>query len=114
MRQNAVFAAVSNPDRRKILDILRRGERAAGELVAAFPDAPQPAVSRQLRILRDAGLVVVSPRAQQRIYSLAPESLRELDRWVSSYRGFWSDQLNSLEGHLERSNPKTKNEEGGS
>ncbi len=101
-RSNAVFAAVSNPDRRKILDLLKKGGRPAGELVAAFPWLPQPAISRHLRVLREAGLVVVSPRAQQRIYSLEPKRLRELDAWVSTYRDFWSERLDSLERHLGR------------
>jgi DNA-binding transcriptional ArsR family regulator len=104
--ENQVFAAVSNPERRKILDLLRAGERPAGELVAAFPDLPQPAISRHLRILREAGLVSVIPRSQQRIYSLDPRRLRELDAWVSSYRQFWSDHLELLEAHLDRSGSK--------
>ena len=101
VRSNAVFAAVSNPDRRRILDLLRSGERPAGELVAAFPGLPQPAVSRHLKVLRQAGLVVVSPRAQQRIYSLEPKKLRDVDSWVSLYREFWSGRLESLAAHLE-------------
>ena len=64
---DAVFAALSNPERRKILDLLRAGERPAGDLVAAFPTLPQPAISRHLRVLREAGLVSVLPRAQQRV-----------------------------------------------
>jgi len=99
-RSNTVFAAVSNPTRREILEILRKGDRPAGELVAAFPTLPQPAVSRHLRVLREAGLVAVSPRAQQRVYSLQPDKLREVDAWVSSYREFWSERLESLRTHL--------------
>ena len=95
-----VFAAVSNSERRRILDLLRVGERSAGELVAAFPKLPQPAISRHLRILREAGLVSVSPRAQQRIYTLQPTKLREVDAWVSLYREFWSGRLDSLTAHL--------------
>jgi len=101
VQSNSVFAAVSNPNRRRILDLLKAGERPAGELVAAFPKLPQPAVSRQLRILREAGLVTVSQRAQQRIYSLEPTKLREVDAWVSLYREFWSGRLDSLEAHLD-------------
>ena len=101
-QNNAVFAAVSNPTRRQILDLLKLRERPAGELVAAFPALPQPAISRHLRVLREAGLVSVSPRAQQRIYALQPTKLRELDAWVSIYREFWSGRLGSLEAHLAR------------
>jgi DNA-binding transcriptional ArsR family regulator len=100
-RANAVFAAVSNPTRRQILDLLKGGGRPAGELVEAFSALPQPAVSRHLRILREAELVDVSPHAQQRIYSLRPEGLRELDAWVSRYREFWSGRLDSLADHLD-------------
>jgi DNA-binding transcriptional ArsR family regulator len=103
LERDDVFAAVSNLTRRQILDLLRAHERPAGELVAAFPTLPQPAVSRHLRILREAGLVSVSPRAQQRIYSLRPTKLRELDAWVSLYRDFWSERLDSLESHLDKS-----------
>jgi DNA-binding transcriptional ArsR family regulator len=97
---NLVFAAVSNPERRRILDLLRQGERPAGDLAEALPGLLQPAVSRHLRVLRDAGLVVVSPRAQRRVYSLAPSGLRELDAWVSNYRAFWSSRLESLSDRL--------------
>jgi len=102
LRSNAVFAAVSNPTRRRILELLKEGELRAGELVAAFPALPQPAVSRHLRILREAGLVIVYPRAQQRFYSLQPAKLREVDKWVSLYRKFWSARLDSLSEHLEK------------
>jgi DNA-binding transcriptional ArsR family regulator len=101
LERDQVFQAVSNQTRRRILDMLKARERPAGELAAAFPSLPQPAVSRHLRVLRDAGLVRVSPRAQQRIYSLQPNKLREVDDWVSMYRKFWSGQLDELEAHLD-------------
>ena len=81
---------------------MKEGQRPAGELVAAFPTLPQPAVSRHLRILREAGLVAVSPRAQQRVYALQPARLREVDAWVSMYREFWSGRLGSLAEHLDK------------
>jgi DNA-binding transcriptional ArsR family regulator len=101
-RSNVVFAALANPERRRILDLLRGEGRPAGELVDAFPNLPQPAVSRHLRILREAGLVKVSPRAQQRVYSIQPSGLREVDSWISHYRQFWSGQLEELAAHLDR------------
>lgn len=100
-RNNVVFAAVSNPTRREILDILKSGDMQAGDLVAAFPKLPQPAISRHLKILREAGLVSVSPQAQKRVYSLQPKKLREVDNWVSLYRQFWSTHLDSLKMHLD-------------
>ena len=100
--ENRTFVAIANPDRRRLLDMLIVRERPAGELAEAFPELPQPAVSRHLRVLRQAGLVTVTPHAQKRIYSLRPEGLMDVDKWVSHYREFWTGRLDSLEGHLER------------
>jgi len=97
-----VFTVLAEPTRREMLSILAQGERSAGELAGAFPRLTQPAVSRHLRILREAGLVEARPQAQQRIYTLRPERLRELDQWLSVYRQFWSDRLDSLERHLDK------------
>ena len=101
-QSNAVFAALANPERRRMLDLLRGGGLPAGELAEAFPGLPQPAVSRHLRVLREAGLVKVSPRAQQRIYSIQPARIREVDTWVATYRQFWSGQLEQLSARLDR------------
>jgi DNA-binding transcriptional ArsR family regulator len=83
-----------------MLDMLTKRERAAGEFEAALPTLTQPAVSRHLRVLRDAGLVAVHARAQQRIYSLRPERLAEVDQWVAKYRLFWETKLDALTNHL--------------
>src|SRR5438445_5085383 len=99
-----VFSAIAEPTRREMLAILARGERSAGELGDAFPHLTQPAVSRHLRVLREARLVEARARAQQRIYTLRPERLRELDQWISLYRPFWSERLDSLERHLDKRN----------
>jgi DNA-binding transcriptional ArsR family regulator len=96
-----VFAAVAEPTRRAVLDLLAGRERSAGELVAAFPSLTQPAVSRHLRILRESQLVDVRADGTRRLYSLRPAALAELDRWLESYRRFWSARLDDLEGHLE-------------
>ena len=100
-----VFEAVSEPHRRRVLDLLARGERSAGELVEAFPALTQPAVSRHLRVLREAGLVEVRPEAQRRIYALKPEALVPLDEWIERYRHFWSGQLDALEHYLDTAAP---------
>ncbi len=97
-----VFSAIADPSRRAMLDLLAQGERPAGDLVKAFPRLTQPAVSRHLRVLREAGLVEVRPRAQQRIYVLRPDHLRELDQWISRYRQFWPQKLDALAEHLDR------------
>lgn len=108
LQSDLVFAAISNADRRRILDILRSGEKPAGDLVESLSYLPQPAVSRHLKVLREAGLVAVAPRAQQRIYSLHPDRLRELDDWVSHYRGFWSGKLDSVSRPGAASSKKTR------
>jgi DNA-binding transcriptional ArsR family regulator len=96
------FSAVADPKRRAMLDLLAKRERSAGELVSAFPDISQPAVSKHLRILKDAGLVDMRVQAQQRIYALQPQGLAELDAWIAKYKVFWSDRLDSLERHLDK------------
>lgn len=81
----AVFAAVADPIRRGILDLLRGGERSAGALAREFPIS-RPAVSRHVRVLRDAGLVRLRRDRQTLHYSLNPEPLAAIDRWLSGYR----------------------------
>ncbi|HEX4213838.1 MAG TPA: metalloregulator ArsR/SmtB family transcription factor [Candidatus Dormibacteraeota bacterium] len=96
-----VFSAVADPSRRKLLDLLADGERPAGDLVEILPGLTQPAVSRHLRVLREAGLVDVRPDAQRRVYSLRPEGLAQLDHWLDRYRHFWGAKLDALERHLD-------------
>jgi DNA-binding transcriptional ArsR family regulator len=97
------FSVVADPTRRTMLDLLVKRERSVGELVGAFPDISQPAVSKHLRILKDAGLVDMRVQAQQRIYTLQPKGLAELDAWIAKYKVFWPDRLDSLERHLDKS-----------
>jgi DNA-binding transcriptional ArsR family regulator len=94
------FSAVADPKRRAMLDLLVKRERSAGELVSAFPGISQPAVSKHLRILKDAGLVDMRVQAQQRIYTLQPKGLAELEAWIAKYKVFWPDRLDALEQHL--------------
>ncbi len=98
---NVVFTAVADPTRRAMLDLLARKPLPAGEIVSQFPNLTQPGVSRHLHVLREAQLVGVTVHAQQRIYALKPEGLRELHQWISKYQDFWSDKLDALEHHLE-------------
>ncbi len=95
----APFEVLAEANRRAILDILRGGERPVGDLVAAL-GVSQPAVSKHLRVLRDAGLVEARVDAQRRIYTLRPEPLAELDAWLEPYRRFWRGKLSSLQRHL--------------
>jgi len=94
------FAVLAEPTRREILDLLRDGERPVGDLVDALGMA-QPAVSKHLRVLRDAGLVTVRAEAQRRYYGLRPEPLADIDGWLAPYRRLWSASLDKLERHLE-------------
>ncbi|TAJ71133.1 MAG: ArsR family transcriptional regulator [Phenylobacterium sp.] len=95
------FEAVAEPSRRAILDILRAGERPAGDLVAALA-LSQPGVSKHLKLLREAGLVSVRADGQRRLYRLQPQGLKELEAWLAPYRHFWADRLAALGDHLER------------
>jgi DNA-binding transcriptional ArsR family regulator len=104
------FSAVADPKRRAMLDLLVKRERSAGELVSAFPGISQPAVSKHLRILKDAGLVDMRVQAQQRIYTLQPKGLAELDAWIAKYKIFWPDRLDSLERHLDKNKGPKRNE----
>ncbi len=97
----AVLDVIAEPTRRRILDVVREGERSVGELVDEL-GMHQPGVSRHLRVLRDAGLVEVRRDAQRRLYRLRPEPLMELDAWLEPYRAEWANRLDSLERHLAR------------
>ena len=94
------FDVLAEPSRRDILDLLREGERSVGDLVEQL-SISQPGVSKHLRVLRDAGLVVVRPDAQRRWYRLRAEPLAEIDDWLSPYRRFWSSRLDALQRHLD-------------
>jgi DNA-binding transcriptional ArsR family regulator len=95
-----VFDVLAEPNRRRILDELRAGERPVGDLVALL-GLSQPAVSKHLKVLRASGLVEVRGDRQRRLYRLQPRPLRELDDWLAPYREGWSDTLDALETHLE-------------
>lgn len=94
------FAVLAEPTRREILDLLRDGERPVGELVDRL-DLSQPAVSKHLRVLREAGMVEVRPEAQRRLYRLRLEPFVEIDEWLAPYRLMWSRSLDHLDKHLE-------------
>jgi DNA-binding transcriptional ArsR family regulator len=94
------FEVLAEPRRREILDLLRAGERPVGDLVERLT-VTQPAVSKHLRILREAGLVEVRQDAQRRIYRLRPEPLAEVDEWLAPYRRMWAERLDALERRLD-------------
>ncbi|MEY2465069.1 MAG: hypothetical protein QOH64_3207 [Acidimicrobiaceae bacterium] len=96
----AAFALLAEPNRRRILDLLRGAERPVGELVEELAIS-QPAVSKHLRVLREAGLVEVRADAQRRLYRINSEPLREIDVWLEPYRLLWDARLDDLERHLD-------------
>jgi DNA-binding transcriptional ArsR family regulator len=98
------YAAVAEPSRREILDLLRGGERTAGDL-GAHLHLSQPGVSKHLKVLREAGLVAVRPDGKRRWYGLRAEPLAEVAGWLEPYRRHWSQRLDALEQHLEE-NPR--------
>jgi DNA-binding transcriptional ArsR family regulator len=96
----AAFALLAEPNRRRILDLLRGAERPVGELVEQLAIS-QPAVSKHLRVLREAGLVEVRADAQRRLYRINSEPLKEIDVWLEPYRLLWDARLDDLERHLD-------------
>jgi DNA-binding transcriptional ArsR family regulator len=95
------FAALADPTRRRIVELLAEGEHSAGALAAQF-DTSRPGVSRHLRVLREHGLVRARGDGARRLYSLDPAPLAELDDWLARYRGFWNNRLDALDTELAR------------
>ena len=95
------FAALADPTRRSIVEMLAGGERAAGEISGRF-DMSAPAISQHLKALREAGLVTVRPDGQRRLYRLQRSGLEELQDWINRVTAFWPDRLDALERELGR------------
>lgn len=98
------FDVLAEPSRRRILDVLRSGESAVGEVVTVL-GMSQPSVSKQLRVLREAGVVEVRVDGQRRLYRVRPEPLHEIDDWLSPYRQLWEPSLDALGRHLDKTTP---------
>jgi DNA-binding transcriptional ArsR family regulator len=96
----AALDVLAEPNRRRILDLVRDGPRPVGEIVEAT-GLTQPGTSKHLRVLREAGLVEVRPDGRRRLYALRPEPLAELDAWLAPYRRHWAGRLDALERHLD-------------
>ena len=99
-RPDAAFHALADPTRRALLELLRGAARPAGEIAQAFP-VSRPAISKHLRVLRQACLVREHRVGRQRLYELDPRPLREVDRWLEQYRVFWDTQLAGLKAFVE-------------
>ncbi|HWF71906.1 MAG TPA: metalloregulator ArsR/SmtB family transcription factor [Solirubrobacteraceae bacterium] len=96
----SVFEVLAEPHRRRILELLGPSECSVSDLVERL-ELSQPAVSKHLRILREAGLVEVRIDAQRRLYSVRAGPLRALDEWLAPYRNMWDTRLDDLERHLD-------------
>jgi DNA-binding transcriptional ArsR family regulator len=104
----SVFEIIAEPNRRAILSLLLSSEQSVGEIERQL-GMSQPAVSKHLRVLRDAGIVEAEIDAQRRVYRLNPEPLQELDHWLAPFRRLWSRHVDALERHLaQMDQPKTK------
>jgi DNA-binding transcriptional ArsR family regulator len=95
------LTALAEPNRLRIVELLRTGARPVGEIGERL-HLRQPQVSKHLRVLKDAGLVAVEVRAQQRFYELRPEPMRELNAWLERFREVWDARFERLDDYLEQ------------
>jgi DNA-binding transcriptional ArsR family regulator len=101
------FAALADPTRRRIVEMLSSGELSAGEITRRF-DVSAPAISQHLKTLKAARLVRVRIDAQRRIYTIDPDGLAEVDAWLAQVRRFWNPRLDALERELVSAAKKDK------
>jgi len=94
-----IFAALADPTRTKIVEALARRDLSAGEIAARFP-VSRPAISRHLRVLRNARVVRSRGDAQRRVYSLNPDALDDVERWLARCREMWNRRLDRLDEYL--------------
>ena len=94
------FAALAEPNRFQIVELLRTGPHAVNDIGERLR-LNQPQVSKHLRVLKEAGLVAVEPRRQQRLYELRPEPLRELHEWLERFHRMWTARFDELDGLVE-------------
>lgn len=104
------FEIIAEPNRRAILGLLVRSEQTVGEIERQLRMS-QPAVSKHLRVLREAGFVEATVDAQRRVYRLKPGPLQEVDAWLEQFRRFWSAHVDALERHLDRMEREAKAKE---
>jgi DNA-binding transcriptional ArsR family regulator len=103
------FAALSEPNRFRIVELLRSGPRSVNEIGERL-QLNQPQVSKHLRVLKETGLVDVEPRAQQRLYELRAEPLRRLHEWLARYRQIWDERFEELDELIEELKKKEKSD----
>ena len=108
----ATFHALADPTRRAVLDLLRQGAQPAGKIAGAFP-VSRPAISKHLRQLRRARLVVEHRRGRHRYYQLNAEPLKAVDSWIDRYRTFWQANLAGLKAFVEQEYERETGRESG-
>jgi DNA-binding transcriptional ArsR family regulator len=96
----SAFQALADPTRRAVLDLLRSGSQPAGQIARIFP-LSRPAISKHLRLLRQAHLVEERREGRHRVYRLTPAPLMAVDSWLEQYRSFWRANLSSLKTFVE-------------
>ena len=94
------FCVLADPTRRAVLDLLSDGGRAAGQIAQSFP-VSRPAISKHLRLLLRANLVLERRRGRHRVYELNPQPLKTVDQWLARYRVFWQEKLGDLKTFVE-------------
>jgi DNA-binding transcriptional ArsR family regulator len=99
-KRDVVFRAIADPSRRKILALLRDRQQTVGEIAGNFSTS-RPAISKHLRLLRSAGLVVTNQRGTARICELNAKPLRAINDWLQEYEAFWNENLRSLKNYVE-------------
>jgi DNA-binding transcriptional ArsR family regulator len=104
------FAALAEPNRFRIVELLRSGPRSVNDIGDRL-HLNQPQVSKHLRVLKEAGLVDVEPRAQQRLYELRGQPLRKLNAWLERYRRVWEERFERLDELVEELEEKEKSHE---
>jgi DNA-binding transcriptional ArsR family regulator len=100
----SVFEIIAEPNRRAMLSLLASSQQSVGQIQRQLR-LPQPAVSKHLRVLREAGFVESTVDAQRRLYRLKPEPFRQIEDWLTPFRRFWSAHVDALERHLDQVDP---------
>jgi DNA-binding transcriptional ArsR family regulator len=106
----AFLTALAEPNRIRIVELLREGPRPVGE-IAVHLKLRQPQVSKHLKMLNEAGLVKMHPHAQQRIYQLQPRPFMEIDNWLETFRHIWETRLDNLDEYMQELKEKQKRDE---
>lgn len=99
--RNTSLSALAEPNRMRIVELLRDGPRPVGEIAGRLR-LRQPQVSKHLRVLSEAGFVKANPVAQQRVYQLQSKPFEELDSWLETFRRIWEARLDTLDGYLQK------------